>query len=290
MQLDGARGGRGLVGANNTMQPHGLVFANESWGGSHLGSGELYGVGNSRLRCWGHLISCRRGRCGVGAYLVPAHPYPFCLFFLYFTPPSILLSPSCNAPGGAGHWPCVFVLSCGWGMSKTTVCKPRLAEFQTPIVFDRVCSFNCSTFYRPFKIVKIIICILCMHYNAYIILFWEILIHEFDYVIILFQSYSRLIVFGVMEVVIPCNINCLIAPFTVPLKSQIYLCTLSKWLLTYLDFLLWAITIIVSRYTIILFQSFKISFYIPLHNNYPTISIIACVPKTLCRENDSLIN
>jgi hypothetical protein len=42
----------------------------------------------------------------------------------------------------------------------------RLAEFQTPTIFDRGRYFNCSTFYRLPKIVKLITCTRYMNRNV----------------------------------------------------------------------------------------------------------------------------
>ena len=46
-----------------------------------------------------------------------------------------------------------------------------LSEFQTPIVFDWDCNFDCSTFYKPPKIVKVITHILYTHENVSTIYF-----------------------------------------------------------------------------------------------------------------------
>ena len=61
--------------------------------------------------------------------------------------------------------------------------------------FDCDCEFDCSIFYRPPKIVKIIICILCIHGNVTVILFRAILICGVDCIIILFQSCRNLLLY-----------------------------------------------------------------------------------------------
>ena len=50
------------------------------------------------------------------------------------------------------------------------------------------------------------------------------------------RDLDKLIVFGLTEILTPCNIDHLIASSTVLKKSQIYSCALSEWLLTYLCF------------------------------------------------------
>ena len=60
---------------------------------------------------------------------------------------------------------------------------------KTLIVFNCNCNFDYNTFYKPPKITIIIIYILYVHENVSTILFQEIQIHEFGYVIILFESY-----------------------------------------------------------------------------------------------------
>src|SRR5882762_10785385 len=55
---------------------------------------------------------------------------------------------------------------------KTTQCAlSRLAEFQTPTIFNCDCDLMRSKAYRHSKIVKIIIDTFCMNINVYIILF-----------------------------------------------------------------------------------------------------------------------
>src|SRR6267154_865426 len=58
---------------------------------------------------------------------------------------------------------------------KTTRCAfSRLAEFQTPIIFDCDCDLNRSKTYRRYKIAKIINNTFCINVNVYIILFQPI--------------------------------------------------------------------------------------------------------------------
>jgi hypothetical protein len=45
----------------------------------------------------------------------------------------------------------------------------RLAEFQTPTIFDRAFDFHRSIFYKPPKIVNIILCAVYIHINVSVI-------------------------------------------------------------------------------------------------------------------------
>jgi len=60
---------------------------------------------------------------------------------------------------------------------KTTRCAlSRLAEFQTPMIFDCDCDLNHSKAYKYSKIVKIITNAFCMNANVSIILLQQITI------------------------------------------------------------------------------------------------------------------
>src|SRR6267154_5894572 len=104
-------------------------------------------------------------RWGVlAAHLVAVPPSPFPISFpLPNPPPSNILTILSN-PLKPGDWPCAFAFG---GMS----CRARLAEFQTPIIFDRNCISEYSTPYKPSKIVKIIQYTLYIHINVFLILF-----------------------------------------------------------------------------------------------------------------------
>src|ERR1700733_1472895 len=103
---------------------------------------------------------------------------PFCLS-ISSLPFSILLPqllfPSQGPMDGLGtvRWaPRLVVVE--W---KTTRCAlSRLAEFQTPTIFDCDCDLNRSKAYRYSKIVKIITNTVCMNRNVSIILLQQIII------------------------------------------------------------------------------------------------------------------
>ena len=64
----------------------------------------------------------------------------------------------------------------------------RLAEFQTPTIFNHNFDFSCSIFYSCPKIMNMIICVLYIHQNVFPILLQEILICRIGYMVISFQS------------------------------------------------------------------------------------------------------
>src|ERR1700683_915860 len=74
-------------------------------------------------------------------------------------------------------------------LKMTRMSLPRLAEFQTPMIFDQDCDFHHRTIFRPPKIMKIIIYILYIHEKVFAMFLQAIPNCGFGYVIILFQSY-----------------------------------------------------------------------------------------------------
>ena len=83
-----------------------------------------------------------------------------------------------------------FVVSCVLAVDeRRRVDLSRLAEFETPTIFDRAFYFHRSIFSRHPKIVKIIICILYIYKNVSTILISAIPICGFDYLVISFQNY-----------------------------------------------------------------------------------------------------
>jgi hypothetical protein len=66
----------------------------------------------------------------------------------------------------------------------------RLAEFQTPTIFDHNFDFHCTIFYRGPKIAKMIIYIIYICKNVSTILIQAILICGCVYMVISFQSYK----------------------------------------------------------------------------------------------------
>jgi hypothetical protein len=75
-----------------------------------------------------------------------------------------------------------------WRTRSECVDLPRLAEFQTPTIFDRNFDFSRSIFYRCLKIMKIIVYVLYIHNNVFLILLTAILICSIGYIVISFQS------------------------------------------------------------------------------------------------------
>jgi hypothetical protein len=101
--------------------------------------------------------------CGL-AHLLTWHP---CCHSLCSLPPPFLSLltpiPPCNTLVG-----CLGVLCSRLVLVQPGKCQHSyLAEFQTPTFFDRDFNFNCSTFSRAPKTMKIIIYILYIDGNAY---------------------------------------------------------------------------------------------------------------------------
>ena len=98
-------------------------------------------------------------------------PFPTSLFSLHSLPTllSLLLAfPETQDRSGIGPKVSRLVLNRVEATQRQT---PRLAEFQTPTIFDCDCDLICSKAYRHSKIVKMIIGTFCMNINVYIILF-----------------------------------------------------------------------------------------------------------------------
>ena len=66
------------------------------------------------MRGWECPVKCRKGRWGWWCLPATAHLHPFPHSFLHSQTPSILPSPSYNAPGGAKCQPCIFTLTMLW--------------------------------------------------------------------------------------------------------------------------------------------------------------------------------
>src|SRR6202051_3711490 len=101
--------------------------------------------------------------CGL-AHLLTWHSC--CLSLCSLPPPFLSLLtpiPPCNIPVG-----CPGVLRSRLVLVQAGKCQHSyLAEFQTPTFFDRDFDFNCSTFSRAPKTMKMIIYILYIDGNAY---------------------------------------------------------------------------------------------------------------------------
>jgi hypothetical protein len=116
--------------------------------------------------------------------------HPFCFSSFPPTPLPYLPTPS---PPYSPLTSCVTVVRGrlrGCSGREECVHLSRLAEFQTPTIFDRDFEFHRSIFYRPPKIVKIIMYILYIYKNVYGILFQAIHICGLVYMVISFQSYK----------------------------------------------------------------------------------------------------
>jgi hypothetical protein len=92
-------------------------------------------------------------------------------YLLTWTSPSLLYLPSpplclILPPSGNPFEGWVSLVRGRFGAVDMEDEAKALSEFQTPIVFDCDCNFDCSTFYKPPKIVKVITYILYIHENV----------------------------------------------------------------------------------------------------------------------------
>ena len=109
------------------------------------------------------------GEGGFAHLATQTHSYPY-ITSLHPSHPSLLAPiPYLRPIGGSSNASHLVVIE--WRRDKGKhVDLLRLAEFQTPIIFDFNCNFNCSTTNRHPKIVAIIIDTFYINRNASVIL------------------------------------------------------------------------------------------------------------------------
>jgi hypothetical protein len=124
---------------------------------------------------------------------LPAKSVPLLLllFFSTYSPPLSTHSQSSLQPtGGLCNFVHGRLRACSGWESQRRLDLSRLAEFQTPTIFNCAFNFHHSIFYRSPKIMKIILYILYIYKNVSTNLIKAIPICEFVYTVILFQNYK----------------------------------------------------------------------------------------------------